>query len=788
MTRIKSLFAAVVASAIVAVVPASAQTIHVAGAGSSAQWLTAALGSDYLALNQLSNVGYPTGGDLDNTSAFPACTPGDLAVYHWSKKSGGTPTVNPAYVVDSRSGNINPEPGNVWIVWTAACGTLTAGGASGVQDIWVDISVDSTVGVRSVLAQEPGNGGNGSTAGIGGAQIGINTADVNGASNAIGANALWADDTADVTNLPNSVYCAIGTGITNSTISGSCNGGAYTDVHVNVGLTDIDQDDALFATTRALATRNATLTGLGYQLITGKTTFGSSILTAQGTGTEATPEVFALAGSLDPITGELVGKTDVTPIGAAPVIFGMNNGGASSYPTNLISGVLGTGASNGSSPAVYPLANLFDGTTACDTSNPAFSNFTNGPTVFTINPILREPLSGTMNATEWSLFRTTGNSKDSQEVGATANPLSTSCASGGSRYRAIGTGEVVGALNSTNTTSHGNLGYFFWGFSNGHKLVGSTYNYMDVDGIDPFYGYNGMASQPGNAFPNCVPAAGAPCPSSLWTNPADASDVNESYLSLRNGSYPVWSIYRWVSYDCSGSTDPNCSTLGPVALAASTQQAIDTTVADYVPFYTSNGSPTGGSDGLSVYHSHWTVSGLPKGSCGTSTCTSVVGNNGTPTAANGVNGGNTLGVGDNGADMGGVIEGPYGTSTFTAGYVTDTGNCIPKKGWLITHKTNAGSPLFSAKSAWEGQTITIGGVNYTVASPISAGGGSSCTVATCTPTTTQLWVGANPTSTSTGCTGAHPPAETTGLFYIINEGTPPAASTAATDDLLSKRR
>ena len=128
MTRMKSLFAAAVASAIVAVVPAAnAQTFHFVGSGSSAQWTMAALAADQLAINQ-----------------------GNGTVCHWTGATGSSNT--DALVTDNRDVRILPETGNVWIVWSqnAACSSTTAT----VTDIWLAVSVDSTVGVRTFSANQ----------------------------------------------------------------------------------------------------------------------------------------------------------------------------------------------------------------------------------------------------------------------------------------------------------------------------------------------------------------------------------------------------------------------------------------------------------------------------------------------------------------------------------------------------------------------------------------------------------------------------------------------------------
>jgi hypothetical protein len=726
MTRFKILLTAFAAVAIVAVVPAaSAQTIHVAGAGSSAQFASAAIGADALALTG-TNVVLPA-----------SCTSSNLTTYHYSAKSA-------AVVVDARSSNINPELGNLWVVWTADCHEPT----TGVSDIWLDVSVDSTVGVRSVLAQQSSGAG---------AQIGVITGIA--AGNLIGGAIVWPDNKLDSPTLPTSVSNVIGTGVTNATVD--------SDVHVNLGLTDIRPEDALFATTRSIGVFTASLTGLGYRLIAGNANFGVSIHSGQpGSSAIATPENFSLGGGIDPISGITVPATVTTTLGAAPIVFAYNNAGvgAGNYPTNLVSGVLGNGLASG---GPYALARLFDGSTSCDTQNDAFGD--SSLPLVNVNPILREPLSGTMNTTEFSLFRTTGNAADSQELGVSRtlaeggpiNPLNSTnggCKGGGGyRSRAIGTGEVIGKVGGGGIIGTNNaLGYFFWSFSNATKFYGAgltptDYNYLTLDGVDPLGGI-GKANQ---TFPNCPAGAVKRCQASLWPH-------NLSFPTLRNGSYGAWSIYRWVSY--ASNTDP----VGPAALAAAAQNAIDTTIADYVPFYTAHGGIGGASDGLTVYHSHFARTG-PVRSCGGTGCTGgriVAGKNGTPTAANTTSGGNDLGVLDEGGDEGGVIQGPFDGTQWTSGYVTVTSpaTCTANKGWKVTRKTLAGSTGFAVGAAWEGKAITIGGQSLTVA-PVAT-------------TSTILYVGGY---ASGACVGSAPPSSPTlGEFYIINEGGSPVASGAGT--------
>jgi hypothetical protein len=128
---------------------------------------------------------------------------------------------------------------------------------------------------------------------------------------------LWPDGKADVSLLTaTNVSNAIGT---------SSKGTG--DVHVNVAFTDLRPEDALYATTRALGKLNTTTwSGLGY--IGPTSNIGAPIYTAQGTGTSATPVKFALSGKADPITKIVVPAYTTIPVGAEPVIFVLNNGGA----------------------------------------------------------------------------------------------------------------------------------------------------------------------------------------------------------------------------------------------------------------------------------------------------------------------------------------------------------------------------------------------------------------------------------------------------------------------------
>ena len=629
MTRTKFLLSL---AALAAFIPAvTAQTVHVVGASASSQFLTASLGADQLALNEIAaNVANGT------------WQPGQKSTFHWTAK-------NSANIIDNRDTRIQPEVGNVFVVWIADTSDST--GNTNVTDIWAAESVDSTVAVRSFSAQE--------TTGSG-AQLQLIPA---AAGNLVSPTSLWPDNKADVTLVGvTNVYNAVGTSST-----------GVGDAHINVAFTDIRAEDALYATSRAIAKLNtSTWAGLGY---VGPTPdIGAPIYTAQGTGTESTPIKFALSGGTDPISKIVVPAYTTIEVGASPVIFVLNNGGTySSSTSNFITGVGTKGP--------FPLAHLFDGTTTADTHNPAFGGSGDGAgTPLTL--VLREPLSGTENVIEYTEFRTTGNTDDSQEKGvlnpynSPYNPLKLATPGHGLRERANSTGEVVTAIQKTSNS----LGYIFFSFGNAAKLSGASWNYLTLDGVDPL-------SIPGTSNQE-LPNGTVTAASSVWPG-------GVSFPTLRNGTYKAWSFERYLVPNSLIGADP----YGPDVLAQSEQDAVDQTVTDFIPFRTSDGS-----DGLDVYRSHFTQSG-------------VAGNNGDATAANLLDGGNTLGGStERGGDVGGAIQGPFGiTVPTTNGTVVTAGTLTKNKGYKVTWKTGL---KFTAGTSWEGGSITINGTPYTI-SPVA---------------------------------------------------------------------
>jgi hypothetical protein len=632
-TLLKSLFLSALA---VGVPTVQAQTLHVVGAAASSQFLSATLAADELALTEIATNG----------------TGATQQTFHWTAK-------NSANIIDNRSSLILPQVGNVSVIWIASNTDPT--GNTGVTDIWVFESVDSTVAVRTFSAQQSSGSG---------AQLQLIPA---AAGNLVSPNSLWPDGQGDVSLLtaPN-VSSVVGT---------SSNGTG--DAYINVALTDIRAEDALYATTRALAKLNTTTyAGLGY--IGPNKDVGEPIYTAQGTGTQATPVLFGLSGQEDPITKIVVPAYTTIEVGASPVIFVLNNNGTySSSTSNLITGVGTKGP--------FPLAHLFDGTTTADTHNAAFGGTGDGAgTPLTL--FLREPLSGTENVVEFTLFRTTDNTKDSQEVGVVNpydspyNPLNLATPTHGVRERALSTSEVVG---KSGTGGYGllgvpnSLGYIFFSFANASKLATTSFNYLTLDGVDPLSIPGTINQEPPNAASF---AGGIPNQANVW------GAGNPSFPTLRNGTYKSWSFLRYLVPNSLIGADP----YGPDVLAQSAQDHVNAESTDFVPFATSDGT-----DGLDVYRSHFKQSGK-------------VGDNGSATTANSLYGGNTLGgASESGGDVGGAIEGPFGvTLPTTTGTATTSGTNTAHKGYKVTWKTGV---KFTAGTSWEGATITIDGNPYTIA-------------------------------------------------------------------------
>jgi len=473
---------------------------------------------------------------------------GSGAQHYTVKGTGGCTTLpNCAQLFDSRSTSIAPEGGNLWVVWNSA-----------ETEVWAYLSVDSVVGNRAYFAQPR-------------AQLQIDPAAESGNAGNLISSALWG---ADATKIPTAVYNALN------------------NAHVTTAFTDIRPEDAKFAQTRAVSTLNTTnYSGLGYG--SGPNTLIGTSVESAFSSAKANPVAFNISGT-DPFnTKDSVPAWTTISVGASPIIFIINRTNSS-----------GLGRTTGAFTNITDsqAQTIFGGHT-CDTTA-----LGGGSPNVAVNVIQREPISGTMNTTEFTVFRDSADPDNSQEanvgqptIGSTANPLKKLCTSGGgTRYRAIGTGELIntGVLGTKDS-----IGYAFFSYGNVSKIAGSpSYGYLELDSVDPI-----ASTHPSNGeLPTCT----APCPVSPGT----------SFPNLRNGKYRAWSVLR-VATDASGANFTTTS-----ALVSAIQANINSTVPDFVPF-----KAVGGDPGLKYYRSHFTQSG-------------IAGNNG------------LSGQKESGGDVGGCIE------------------------------------------------------------------------------------------------------------------------------------
>ena len=282
MTRMKSVFAVLLLSAIVSVAPqAHAQTtLKVILAGSSAMWQSIALAA------------YKSG----------TCVSGGTApCFHYTAKNfnlaDGRPTV--------KGGSTAVDTGNVWIIWDSNT-TST--------NVWAYIRVDSGVGDRCYFAQPHCN---------------INISSFPVAGNLIASN-LWGDNSSDSTP-PAAVQALFtsGTLLVNS---------AATDIRPEDALF------ATCRANSVIGGGADGLAGIGYGVNKSGVcaTFGAALANLEGTdiksaypGSTSTAHIlaFALSGK-DPFTGTAIPSYSTASVGAAPIIFITQRTGALATVTN----------------------------------------------------------------------------------------------------------------------------------------------------------------------------------------------------------------------------------------------------------------------------------------------------------------------------------------------------------------------------------------------------------------------------------------------------------------------
>jgi len=526
MNRVKCVFAVLCLAAVVGIVPQSqAQTVKVMIAGSSAMWQTMALGA------------------YNNGTSIAA----GGATHHYTSTSNFNLT-------DTRSTVPTNDGGGTWIVWDDSL------------NVWAYIKVDSVVGVRCYFARPACN---------------VNVAAFPAVGNKI---TVWPDASTD-TLPPASIQNLF-------TVASQL---------VSVAATDIRPEDAAFAECRVNSALGASvaggansdgLDGLGYNTNNAAgvcPVFNAGTAQSKGVGNpilsgypastaKANVLAFNITGK-DPITNTTVPAYTVTAVGAAPIVFVTARTG---------------GLANLHNATEQQLQQAFSGTN-CDAS--AF-----GLPAANINVFLREPLSGTYNTTEATVMRyptlyaegalsgkpVAGLSMETS-VGAN-NPLAGqagTCAGGGQRFRAIGTGEEVTSVHDSIVaakfpTAQDGIGFAFFSYGNVAPIANSaSYGYITLNGVDPIFQTYGAGTSidPGDpATAGTLPAqanlpavcvTGFPCQENeIWGN-------GFSFPNLRNGNYRSWSLLRLVA---TGTASTNA-----VALKTASNKYVVSNTPDYVP-------------------------------------------------------------------------------------------------------------------------------------------------------------------------------------------------------------
>ena len=475
--------------------------------------------------------------------------------HHWSasgKNSGDNQ--NWAQAVDSRNSSIPPESGTFFVAWDNNTSPIS---------VWSYLSVDTIVGQRLFFA-------------------------VPRATQQIDSGALS-------TGGQNKVPAAI---------------------------TDVRPEDAKFEVNRVLATFTATGTGLGYGTASNVTCFQapdswtvSAILGCPIYGTwggRSVPVQYALTGK-DPFSNQSAWKYKTIEVGAEPIIFVYNATNANGLGALGPDGNVAFKNLNRFAAAYAFNGNLGRAQDLDPTLAAALKGIGSNPP---FNPILREPLSGTMTTTEFNVFRTTETLKEipnaaSQETGVNlgnACALGSNCPDplflpgpGGSfRYRAIGTGAEISGVSNVGGVKNlaDSIGYAFFSFGNVNPIGGASGHgrYVTLDGVDPINAAYGTYVSDGVTYgPGQLPLCIAPC----------VAPGGTSLPNVRNGSYGAWSIIRAVT-DAAGANLTNTQ-----ALVTAAQNEVNNTTADFVPFACTGGAPLcTGEPGLSVFHSHFTPTGV----------------------------------------------------------------------------------------------------------------------------------------------------------------------------------
>lgn len=480
-----------------------------------------------------SSAQFPTAG-IAAVSPDPVnATPAPCGSFLWTGKNGSAGAV--VQGVDPRRVGANPplEPGNIWVAWdvepnpTVVCAYLV---------------VDSVVGLRLYFSQ--GAGGDWATA-VPAGQTGNGTLHFT-SGNACG-NLIFGfpDNSPAFVGPPATPACTVPADV----VAAINSAGAATPIGFNVAMTDIRPEDGQYANGRASVAAPG-----GFNYNPGGAVCGPNPVLSSFTATNAQVCAFAISGPSggghDPISGLAIPAAQTYTFGAAPIIiFGNNNA------------VMGT------APCVYPTNILSKTATKLWSGQIGTSQQAFGPGVcnaqLSVNQ--REPVSGTYNVFEFGLIHSRdGNSGDTQEINTAlntpingnppagncpappvaftlpytcTNPLVLSSGQNSVRLRAIGTGEMIKAVNGGTGVAvppyPDKLGYAFYSLGSFFTAANAHVQYFTLQGVDGLYAnYN-----TGGLFGTCA----GNIPTMTCTTPLP------SFAHLIDGSYRVWSNYRWVA-------------------------------------------------------------------------------------------------------------------------------------------------------------------------------------------------------------------------------------------------
>jgi len=590
-------------------------------AGSSALWTTLALGAF--------NSGTGVVGSIAPT-------------YHYV--SNAKFTLNDYRPTDLGASSPASDQGTIWIVWDNHVTVTVVGGkavTTCTPNVWAYINLDSVIGNRAFFGKAQISAG--STFPADGGKINpINPA-------------LWGNGTVNTypygdTTPPENVQALFGICTGPHASNYACFPNGYT---VNTAATDIRPEDAFFASNRVNSVYDpsdgtshvGSVQGVGFgtnvnlnSLVGSGTTdpLACSGTTPQGTlaqlqggdiktGYPASSSAFHVIAfninGTDPFTCATIPPWSVIAVGASPIVF-------------FYSDHSGSGALHGLTSATErQLEMAFSGG---DTGTTAADASMFGLTASPIAVYLREPLSGTMNTTEETVFRHPSifaSYRYSQEYGGSTqlpNPLAGTTG----RYRAIGTGqEVQSVQNSFANNALDGIGYAFFSYGNVNPIAAANYDYIQLNNVDPIW-HNYAPGTGGFTDPGQPTTAGAiPGPSSLpsacagtfpcteqqiWAADRALGSLALSFPNLRNGAYPAWSLLRLVA-----TTGTGGSSVAAQALVNASNIYAVTTVPDYVPFAAVKSGTTVLDPGLQVLRSHY---GCPAGGyalCGYITGTTV---------------------------------------------------------------------------------------------------------------------------------------------------------------------